>query len=244
MFRAEAQPLRHVRRLDGVLAEKRHLGAADPEPARDHLLAPDGRARAGQQLPGARRRAGPFALEDVDELPDLAVVLRAVDAAQVGVHPAGEEGRKVRIGEKDRDELLRAGHRPGEQGGVLLQHPGPGQRGRRDGEDAVAAVQNPPFELVDEHVPRRDLPGVEEDRQPGLVEILGEPVDLLGVHVGIGEEHVERRGGTGGLGHAGYFRIKCRWGGGGEASPPPTFSGGRRRGCGRSAPCRCRRCGW
>ena len=138
---------------------------------------------------GAR---GSLALEGGDELADPALVLRPVHAAEVAPDPAGRERRQLHVTQQHRDQPLAAGDRPGDHGGVLLPHPRPGHRGRAGDQDPVEGAEQPRLKPVDEHVARADLPLVEEDMQPGSLQVLGQRADPLGIVVAVGDEHIPR----------------------------------------------------
>ncbi|HKV07650.1 MAG TPA: hypothetical protein VJ725_05885 [Thermoanaerobaculia bacterium] len=163
-----------------------HGRAADPQPASHRTFGPEGGVRTGKD---AGRRTG-LPLEGGNELAESPFVLGAVGGAEVYEDAAREERGKVGVLQKDRDQpkLLLDGQRY--CGGVLLQHPGPGEGCGCNAESDIAGLAKGLIQLVDENVPGVDSPLVQEDLQAGVVEVLGQAVDLFGVRVGVGEEDV------------------------------------------------------
>jgi len=90
-----------------------------------------------------------------------------------------------------------------EQRGVLFLDPGTREGGGSDAEHAVGALEDGLVEPKVDYVPRADLPFVEEDVEPRVVEIFRQAAHLLRICAGIGDEDVV------GLRHRGsLYRVR------------------------------------
>jgi hypothetical protein len=99
--------------------------------------------------------------------------------------------RQRHVVHQDRDHPLPALDSALQDGRVLGPYEWALEVAPREDQHPVPALEDPPVQLVHQHVPGTDLPGVQEHLETPLVEVLSERLHPLGpVPAGVGEEDV------------------------------------------------------